>query len=47
MFSDTQPLFQFRGPMGVPVEISPSLIFLVFLYMDFGANPQAALYDVM
>jgi Zn-dependent protease len=31
----------------VPVEISPSLIFLVFLYMDFGASPQAALYDVM
>jgi Zn-dependent protease len=45
MFSDT-PIFEFRGPFGVPVQIGGSLIFLVFLFLPIGSDPAGLPYDI-
>ncbi|KMW57053.1 hypothetical protein AIOL_002011 [Candidatus Rhodobacter oscarellae] len=47
MFTSENPIFEFRGPFGVPVQISPSLIFLVFLYVGFGGGAREMAYDLM
>lgn len=36
MFQDQNPIFEFRGPFGVPVQIGSSLIFLVILFVMLG-----------
>jgi len=38
MFGSGQPIFVFRGPFGVPVEIHSSIIFLAMLFVGFGAT---------
>lgn len=34
MFTNDTPIFTFRGPFGVPVEIGASLIFLAFIFIQ-------------
>lgn len=46
MFSNHQSLFQFRGPLSVPVQLCPSLILLVLVFVDFGA-PQGVVFDLV
>ena len=41
MFSDNNPIFEFRGPFGVPVEIGSSLLFLLVFYLYTGSGDIA------
>ncbi|MGH1413104.1 MAG: site-2 protease family protein [Pelagimonas sp.] len=46
MFSSDFSLFEFRGPMSVPVGICPSLLLLIFIYVDVADTAYLA-YDLM
>lgn len=47
MFRDTTPLFEFRGPWGVPVQVGGSIFLLVLILVDFSATPRLVAYDLM
>ncbi|MEE9389271.1 MAG: site-2 protease family protein [Paracoccaceae bacterium] len=47
MFSSSDPIFEFRGPFGVPVQIAPSIFMLVFIYVSFNGSPQSIFYDLV
>ena len=47
MFRDTTPIFEFRGPWGVPVQIGSSIILLPLILIDFGATPREFVFDLM
>lgn len=38
MFRDTNPIHEFRGPFGVPVQIGASLVLLVLFYMSMSGG---------
>lgn len=46
MFNDNSPIFEFRGPWGVPVQLGGSIIFLVLIYCSFGSDPTSLAYDL-
>ena len=45
MFATGQPIFQFRGPMGVPVEVHSSILFLILIFLGFSSSPEDILYS--
>ena len=47
MFRDTTPLFEFRGPWGVPVQVGGSIFLLVLILVDFSGTPRLVAYDLM
>ena len=47
MFSDTNPIFEFRGPWGVPIQIGASIILLPLILVDFFSGPRVLMYDLM
>ena len=47
MFRDTNPIFEFRGPWGVPVQIGASLFLLPLILIDFSGSSRAFAFDVM
>ncbi len=47
MFHDTKPIYEFRGPWGVPVQIGASIILLPLIIIDFGGSARALAFDVM
>lgn len=47
MFGTGTPIFHFRGPMGVPVEIHSSILLLVLIFMGFGGSAGAMLYSAL
>jgi len=47
MFQDNKPIFEFRGPWGVPVQIGASLFLLMLLFVDFSGTPRDFAFDVM
>ena len=47
MFCDKNPIFEFRGPWGVPVQIGGSILFLIFFLIDFSSGPKYLMYDLM
>ena len=47
MFQDNKPIFEFRGPWGVPVQIGASLFLLMLLFVDFGGTPRDFAFDMM
>ena len=46
MFSDTNPIFEFRGPWGVPIQIGASIILLPLILVDFYGSPRDLLFDL-
>jgi len=38
MFTDETPVFEFRGPMGVPIQVGNSLFFLMILLTGLGSG---------
>lgn len=46
MFNDT-PIFEFRGPWGVPVQIGGTLIFLMLVFVSFNGTPRDLAYDLV
>lgn len=47
MFQDSKPIYEFRGPWGVPVQIGASLFLLFIIFVDFGGTPRDFAYDLM
>ena len=47
MFQDNKPIFEFRGPWGVPVQVGASLFLLMLLFVDFGGAPRDFAFDMM
>ncbi len=47
MFKDTTPIFEFRGPWGVPVQIGATIILLFFLFVDLGGSARDLSFDLM
>ncbi|MEJ1992730.1 MAG: site-2 protease family protein [Maritimibacter sp.] len=46
MFGDSNPIYEFRGPWGIPVQIGSSIIFLFFLFVSFSHGGSALAYDL-
>lgn len=38
MFQDTNPIYEFRGPFGIPIQIGASLFFLLAFYLYTGGG---------
>ncbi len=47
MFQDTKPIFEFRGPWGVPVQLGASLFLLFIVFVDFGGTTREFAFDLM
>lgn len=47
MFRDSTPIFEFRGPWGVPVQIGSSIILLPLIIINFYGTPRDLAYDLM
>ncbi len=47
MFSDSQPIYEFRGPFGVPVQIGSSIIILAIVFISFTGSPRDIMYDLI
>lgn len=47
MFRDNNPIFEFRGPWGVPVQVGASIILLPLILIDFGGTARSMAYDIM
>ncbi len=46
MFNEN-PIFEFRGPWGVPVQIGPSLILLILVFVSFDRGAEAFYYSAI
>ncbi|MEM9343106.1 MAG: site-2 protease family protein [Pseudomonadota bacterium] len=44
---DETPLYEFRGPWGVPVQIGPSIVFLALIFVSFSSDPVDLYYNVI
>lgn len=44
---DETPLYEFRGPWGVPVQVGPSIIFLALIFVSFSTDPVDLYYSVI
>ena len=47
MFSDTNPVYEFAGPFGVPVQIGSSIIMLPLIFVSFSGSPIELYYDLI
>ena len=47
MFFDEKPIFEFRGPWGVPVQIGPSILLLPLIFVSFTMGPVVLFYDLI
>lgn len=45
MFGTGTPIFQFRGPFGVPIEIHSSTLLLVMVFIGFGSSVDQLMYS--
>lgn len=48
MFQDQNPIAEFRGPWGIPIQIGASLILIPIVFVDlFGASPAGLSRDLI
>jgi Zn-dependent protease len=47
MFGNDTPIFQFRGPFGVPVQVGGTIILLPLIFLSFGGGMQTLIYDAL
>ncbi len=47
MFTSENPIAELRGPFGVPVQIAPSVLLLVLIFVGVPDNARALVYDMM
>ncbi len=47
MLNDEQSIYEFRGPMGVPVQIGPSIFLLVLIFISVGSSPDQMFYEIL
>ena len=46
MINDENTIYEFRGPMGVPVQIGGSILFLALIFVSIGSTPDEMFYEV-
>lgn len=46
MFTSENAIYEIRGPFGVPIQIAPSSLLLVLIFVEFGAGSTAMFYDL-
>lgn len=46
MFNDQNPVYEFRGPWGVPIQIGGSMLFIFLFYISFSGSPRDMAYDL-
>lgn len=46
MFRDATPIFEFKGPWGVPVQIGGSIVLLLLLVLNFGGPTWTMSYQL-
>lgn len=46
MLKTEEPIFQFRGPWGVPIQIAPGILMLVMLFVVVGGSADTLFYDL-
>lgn len=47
MFASQNPIFEFRGPFGVPIQIGPSILLLIIFFIDFSNGSRVLAFDLM
>jgi Zn-dependent protease len=47
MFHNDQPIFEFRGPWGVPIQFGASIILLFLVFVSFSSGPVVLYYDLI
>ncbi|MDA8747133.1 site-2 protease family protein [Litoreibacter sp.] len=47
MLKDDNPIFQFQGPWGVPIQIGASIILLPLILVSFNGSPEAMMFDLI
>lgn len=47
MIASGQPIFQFRGPFGVPVEIHSSILILALIFVGVGGSVESLKYNLI
>lgn len=47
MMPGSSPIFEFRGPWAVPVQIGASIVLLPLVLIDFGGDARSLAFDMM
>jgi Zn-dependent protease len=47
MFGTEKPIFQFRGPWGVPIQIGGSLMLLALIFVPIGGSSEMMFYGLI
>lgn len=47
MFGNDTPIFQFRGPFGVPVQVGGTILLLPLIFISFGGGAASLIYDMI
>ncbi len=47
MFTSVNPITELNGPFGIPVQIAPSILLLVLIFVGVPGNAQDLAYDLM
>ncbi len=47
MFNNDNPIFQFNGPWGIPVQIGGTIILLPLIFISFSGGTTALMYDLL
>jgi len=47
MFGTEKPIFEFRGPWGVPIQIGGSLMFLALIFVPLGGSSDMLFYGLI
>ncbi|MGJ8628569.1 MAG: site-2 protease family protein [Sulfitobacter sp.] len=47
MFNNDNPIFQFNGPFGIPVQVGGTIILLPLIFVSFSGGGTALMYDLI
>lgn len=47
MLKDDNPIYQFQGPWGVPIQIGASILLLPLILVSFNGTPQSMMFDLI
>ncbi|MGC1496835.1 MAG: site-2 protease family protein [Sulfitobacter sp.] len=47
MFNNDNPIFQFNGPFGIPVQIGGTIIMLPLIFISFSGDSTALMFDLI
>ncbi len=47
MTGSDKPIYEFRGPFGVPVQIQPGILLLFLIFLSVSGSPSDLVYDLI